>query len=69
MIVLLLANLLSHLTSAYLPPVCARQVHVSHTHSVINISKFFPEQLTGHSSVKKIKWYLRTAPKTVFGPK
>jgi hypothetical protein len=69
MTVLLFANLLPYLTSAYLPPVHARQDLVSHTHSVININKFFPEQLIGHSPVKKIKWYLRTAPKTVFGPK
>jgi len=37
----LFANLLSYLTSAYLPPVHASQDLVGHTHSVININKLF----------------------------
>jgi hypothetical protein len=39
------------------------------THIQLLISINYSKQLTGHLPVKKIKWYSRTAPKTVFGPK
>jgi hypothetical protein len=68
MTVLLSANLLPYRTSAYLPPVHASQDFVS-PHIQLPISINYSKQLTGHSPVKKIKWYLRTAPKIVLGPK